>query len=178
MNRQTDFNEFSLMLTAIGEMYSKNVSEWTLALWWNALQEYDFAMVKAALDGHIKNPDTGQFMPKPADVVRMVAGTTQDQAFIAKTKVERWLRGIPGPSNEPDDPIIELVIADMGGRSRLRGITEKEWQFAGKEFEKRYQGYARLTQAAIGNARHSAPRVASALKALPIADYAREVAPA
>lgn len=70
--KPSEFEEFTQLLTAIAELYGKTLSEWAQSLYWNALQQYDLGIVREALNRHVKNPDSGQFMPKPADVVRMM----------------------------------------------------------------------------------------------------------
>jgi len=93
---QSEFENFSTVLAAVGDLYSKPVGDFALTLWWNALKDYDLNAVKDALGRHVRNPDNGQFMPKPADVVRMMQGSTQDSAQAAWAKVDRAVRHV-GP---------------------------------------------------------------------------------
>lgn len=141
--KDQQFEEFCDLMSAIAELYGKEQSEFSLAIWWEALKAYDLRAVRDALNRHVMNPDTGQFMPKPADVVRMFGGTTQDSALMAWAKVDKAVKGV-GPYKDIafDDGLIHRVIDDMGGWILLCGKKESEWPFVAKEFENRYRGYA------------------------------------
>ena len=139
---QDDYEEFSGMVGAITELYGRAASEFAITIWWGALRQYDLPAVRQAFDRHVRNPDTGQFPPKPADLIRMMGGTTQDSALVAWSKVDRALR-VVGPYRSVvfDDPLIHRVLVEMGGWVSLGAKTEQEWPFVGKEFENRYRGY-------------------------------------
>jgi len=140
--QQADYDDFFAMMEATAQMYGKEISPATVEIWFRALQAYDLTAVRAGLNRHVQNPDTGQFMPKPADVVRMLAGTTQDGAMAAWAKADRALRGIgPYQSVVFDDPVIHTVIADMGGWVAIGNKTERDWPFVAREFENRYRAY-------------------------------------
>jgi len=141
MNK-TDFDDFNQVISAVGELYGKPVGEFAISLWWNALSGYDLKAVQEALSRHVRNPDNGQFMPKPADVVRMMQGSTQDSALSAWAKVDRAVRAIgPYESVAFDDPLIHCVLNEMGGWIQLCQKDNEEWPFVAKEFENRYRGY-------------------------------------
>jgi hypothetical protein len=69
-----DKQGFAQTLTAIADLYAKNLSDAGLKIWWSALEHYSLAQVQQALSSHVSDPDRGQFMPKPADVVRQIDG--------------------------------------------------------------------------------------------------------
>lgn len=140
--KERDFDNFTSMLSAIGDMYGKTQSEWSIGIWWGAMQGYDLDAVREALNRHVKNPDNGQFMPKPADVVRMIQGSTADSALHAWAKVDKAIRHV-GTYRDVvfDDALIHRVIHDMGGWVGLGTKNENEWPFVAKEFENRYRGY-------------------------------------
>jgi len=140
--QQSDFPAFKVILDATAELYGKPLSEAVIVMWWEALKGYDLPAVRVALSRHVQNPDTGQFMPKPADVIRMLGGTTQDTALAAWAKVDAAVRGVGTYESVVfDDPIIHAVIADMGGWVQLGTRGEKDWPFIAREFENRYRGY-------------------------------------
>jgi len=139
---QSDYAAFKVVLTATAQMYGKPMVPAVIELWWNAMKRYDLAAVREGFGRHMHNPDTGQFMPKPADIVRMLGGTTQDGALLAWSKADRAVRSIgPYETVAFDDPIIHAVITDMGGWVALGSKTEHEWPFVAREFENRYRGY-------------------------------------
>lgn len=140
--KQSEFDDFCELLDHVSEQYNKPLSVGVKILYWQGLKEYDLAAIKQAIGRHLQNPDTGMFMPKIADVVRMMQGTTQDSALIAWAKVDKTVRQVgTGQSVVFDDPIIHRVLQDMGGWLGLGRRSEDEWPFVAKEFENRYRGY-------------------------------------
>lgn len=140
--QQPDYDQFAQVINAVAELHGKKLSEMAIALWWNNLKAYDLAAVREGLSRHMQNPDSGQYMPKPADVIRMIGGTSQDSAMVAWSKVDKGVRQVGTYSSVAfDDPIIHRVLHDMGGWVALGSKTEHEWPFVAKEFENRYRGY-------------------------------------
>ena len=72
--KQRDKQAFAQMLTAMSELYGKEASSAYMRLWWNALQHFPLAKVQQAFSDHVKDPDRGQWMPKPADIIRQIDG--------------------------------------------------------------------------------------------------------
>lgn len=141
---EQDRGNFYALMTGLFEMYGKKGSPELLEIYFNALRAYDIADLGRAANQHALDPDSGQFMPKPADFVRHIDGSKETRAMRAWSKVERAVRGIgPYPTIVFDDPIIHAVIEDMGGWLDLCNCPkESDFVFRGREFEKRYQGYA------------------------------------
>lgn len=138
----SELAEFSKTILAVADYYGKELSENVVDLYWNGLREYDLESVQRALWTHAKNPDTGQFMPKIADIAKVMQGRTGDQAAIAWSKVNQAVRRVGTYQDVVfDDPVIHRVLADMGGWVQLGSKTEDEWPFIAKEFENRYRGY-------------------------------------
>lgn len=136
------FDEFCELLGVVSEQYGKPISAGAKMLYWQGLIDYDFEAVKQGLYRHIRNPDNGMFMPKIADIIKMLQGSTQDSALLAWAKVDKAVRQVgTGSSVVFDDPIIHKVISDMGGWCSFGGKNENEWPFVAKEFENRYRGY-------------------------------------
>lgn len=130
------------ILTQVAELCEKNLTPIQLAMYMEALKEYSAEEVKRALFTHIKNPEGGQFMPKPADVVKQLTGGTQTQALLAWTKVDWAVRCIGTNASVCfEDSLIHQVILDMGGWVSLGSKNNDEWPFVKNEFEKRYRGY-------------------------------------
>jgi hypothetical protein len=139
---QPEFEKFRSLLTGVYALYARDISVAVFDIWWATMRQFDYSAVADAFTRHATDPDRGQFLPKPADVVRLIGGGTQDAALVAWAQVDRALRVI-GPYQTVvfDDPIVHAVISDMGGWIALGRKSEDEWPFAGKEFENRYRGY-------------------------------------
>jgi hypothetical protein len=137
-----DLPAFHRLMKGLGVLYSKPMHEPLLEIYWRALERFDFASVKTALHAHVGNPDTGQFLPKPADVVRYVEGNRATQGLRAWSFVEHAIQSIGGYRSVVfDDRLTHAVIEDMGGWITLCRTTLDELPFKANEFEKRYAAY-------------------------------------
>jgi hypothetical protein len=137
-----DKERFAQLMIGVAELYGKKLSNQLLNIYWAALTAYSLEEVNAALNRHALSPDVGQFMPKPADIVRCLEGSSSTQALQAWTKVINAIKQVGAYSSVIfDDPLIHAVIYDMGGWIRLCQSKEDEAGFRSREFEKRYSAY-------------------------------------
>ena len=140
---QADFEKFREGIEGVHSFYGKEVSAFALDVWWNALRAYDLSAVIDSFNRHLMNPDSGQWLPKPADIVKMFGGRTQDRALMAWSKVDKAVRCVGNYESVAfDDPLIHRVLQEMGGWIGMGQKTEDDWPFVAKEFENRYRGYA------------------------------------
>ena len=139
---QSDYDDFVNVMQLVAEQYGKKQSGGLVALYWQGLKNYDFPAVQDAIGRHLGNTDTGQFMPKIADIIRMMEGSSQDAAFTAWSKVDKAVRHV-GPYESVcfDDPLIHRVLHDMGGWMMLGQKNDDEWPFVARDFENRYRGF-------------------------------------
>lgn len=137
-----DRQGFASAMLAVGEVYGKKLSVQQSELYWEILKGYPLADVQAAIHRHMADPDSGQFLPKPADIIRHMAGSTDTQAMRAWTKVDKAVRTVGSYQSVIfDDWKIHAVIHDMGGWIALCSMQTEEAPFKAREFEKRYRGY-------------------------------------
>lgn len=137
----SEFEQFSDMWTAAYELTGncKQPTPRALDLAFELLADFDLQQVSQALSLHCKDPKSGQFQPKPADIVRLIQGTPDDAAMAAWAKVDSATRRVgTGPSWVFDDPKIHRALHEMGGLGHLGSATEKDWPFIRAEFCKRY----------------------------------------
>lgn len=133
---------FFELIAQVYAFYGKDFSPFVGSVWWNAMQFNDLPAITEAMGRHCANPDSGQFLPKPGDVTRMLQGGTQDSALVAWAKVDKAVRQVGTYCTVAfDDPIIHRVLHDMGGWISMGSKGEKEWPFIAKEFENRYRGF-------------------------------------
>lgn len=133
---------FKQLMQGVHDFYNRDLSEFALSVWWGAMKPYEFAEVKHALNRHLVDPDAGVYMPKPADVVRVLDGNRSDTAAMAWAKFMRALTGAwASESLLFDDPAIHAVIRDMGGWPKVATITNDELPFRQREFEAKYRAY-------------------------------------
>ncbi|WP_392406405.1 DUF6475 domain-containing protein [Cardiobacterium hominis] len=138
-----DIPQFIQMLHNLCEMYGKpRMSDEVAMLHFGALQDYSLEDVRKGFFAALRNPDSGQFMPRPADVIREISGSSDTRAAMAWAKVfEAICRVGHMPSIAFDDAIIHAVIADMGGWVKLALITNDELPFRERDFLRIYRGY-------------------------------------
>jgi hypothetical protein len=140
--KSTDREHFAALMAGVGELYGKPLSPQLLAIYWEGLKDCDFDEVRVAVNLHVRNPDTGQFMPKIADIIKFLEGNTLTQAMRAWQKVQDAMRRVGTYASVVfDDPLIHAVLDDMGGWQLLGRVQDDEIQFKAREFEKRYQTY-------------------------------------
>ncbi len=133
---------FGMLLQGVYDFYEKTLSASILDLWWQAMQSFELKVLSDTFSRHCMNPDNGQFLPKPADIVRLLHGSTKDSALIAWSKVEKAIRTVGiYDSVTFDDALIQQVLQDMGGWIGLGQKKEAEWPFVCNEFVNRYCGY-------------------------------------
>ena len=137
-----DIPIFARLMTGIGEVYGKSFTMVVIDIYWNVLKDFKLEDVQAAVYRHIKNPDVGRFLPKPADIVMAIDGTSQNQALLAWTKVVSAIHRVGCYTSIAfDDALIHAVIEDMGGWWQICSIDTKQLPFVSKEFQERYRGY-------------------------------------
>lgn len=137
-----DYPQFVTLWTQICELYGKPPSDGVLDLIFNALKRFELDAIKQALTAHVNDTKHGDFVPKPADIVRQIEGADDVRALVAWTQVDRAIRGVGHWQTVVfDDPRIMVVIEEMGGWMGLCEILEKEVPFKKNEFVKRYQSY-------------------------------------
>ncbi|WP_051305070.1 DUF6475 domain-containing protein [Chitinilyticum litopenaei] len=135
-----DQAHFFELMGGICELYGKVASPQFMAIYWSALQQYELADIRRAFNAHALNPDTGQFMPKPADVVRYVDGGSQTRAAKAWAKVDKAMRCVGGGDSVVfDDPLIHAALDGLGSWPELCATPVDELTFLQGRFEKRYQ---------------------------------------
>lgn len=140
--QQHEMVDFSNLVTSVYGFYNQSASPFDIEVWWQAFKQFDFDAVNDAFNRHVMNPDNGQYRPSPADLVRLLQGSSQDGALVAWAKVDKAVRSAGTYRSVAfDDPIIHAVIMDMGGWVEFGNKSEKEWPFVAKEFENRYRGY-------------------------------------
>lgn len=135
---------FVELLTGALEVYSQKTSKLVIDVWWRALENYDLNVVVKAFGDHIVDTDVGQFAPKPANIIRNIDGSRETRAMLAWAKVLKAIGSVGGGATVCfDDRFIHATIGDMGGWSKLCLVDESETPFKAREFEKRYNSYAK-----------------------------------
>ena len=134
-----NLNQF---LADMFDYYSKDVKSGALRIYRRALENIPVEQLYSMLDQHIADPDSGQFMPKVADFVRVNGGTKKGNAVAAWNKLYRAISEVgPYQTFTLDDPWAMKCIEEIGGFQRLCELTEKELDFKMNEFNKLYESH-------------------------------------
>ncbi len=147
--RSADQPEFAAILSAtfVGVYQKPAPSPDVIGIWFAALSDFDLTAVRRALSLHVRDPDRGQYPPRPADITRFVEGSTQTQGMAAWAKVERAMRCVGGYQTVVfDDPLIHTVISEMGDWPSLCQTELRELPFRARDFERRYAAYRSMRQ--------------------------------
>jgi hypothetical protein len=132
-----------MALTACAELYGKAISEGAMSLWWQSLERFDIELVEKAFRAAVEDPESGQFMPKPADIIKRIDGTQTDRALIAWGKVLDAIRRVGAYQTVGfDDGVIHNVIIDMGGWPTVCRSQIEELPFLQRRFCDTYRAYA------------------------------------
>ena len=142
MNNQQDNKAFATLMFGLGEVYDKEITNGKLEIYQMALSGYTIEQIKNGATKHIRDADSGMFMPKPADIIRQIEGTIKMRLEDDKAQAQfQWMNVINaikrvGSYRTPklDDPYTRASITALGGWTCLCGKTEKELEWVGKDF--------------------------------------------
>ncbi|SEL12842.1 hypothetical protein SAMN05216359_105298 [Roseateles sp. YR242] len=139
-----EYPKFLEVLTGVHDFYGKDMSDFAASLWIEAMKAFELQQVTKALTGHLMDADRGQFMPKPADIVRQLQGTQTDRALVAWGKVSAAIGQVGAYSDVVfDDPLIHLCVVDAGGWPKVCRTTYEEQSYLQHRFCEAYRAYAR-----------------------------------
>lgn len=138
----SDLEAFDQLWTQAHEVYGKHPEPRVVYMVFQALVSFSLADIERALSRHITNPDTGQFPPKPADIVRLIQGSSQSAGGEAWAKVDYAIRCVGNYRSVVfDDPKIHAALERLGGWQTVAMTSEQEYPFLRNNFLKLYQGF-------------------------------------
>lgn len=147
---------FDLMMAA-GEVYGREVTQPMAAIYFSALANVSIEQVQEAMMAHMQNPDSGQFFPKPADLIKQMTGTTnqqdaaiEDRAAIAWACIERDIRRIGSYGTlKLDDKQALATVKAMGGWQSICQTETSKMEWKRKEFIRMYETFERMPLEAL-----------------------------
>ena len=147
---------FDLMMAA-GEVYGREVTQPMAAIYFSALENASIEQVQEAMMAHMQNPDSGQFFPKPADLIKQMTGTTkqqdaaiEDRAAIAWACIERDIRRIGSYGTlKLDDKQALATVKAMGGWQSICQTETSKMEWKRKEFIRMYEAFERTPLEAL-----------------------------
>lgn len=132
------------VLQGVHDFYGKDMSEFAGQVWIQACKTFTVDQVSKAISAHLMDPEKGQFMPKPADIVRQLQGTQTDRALVAWGKVFDAMQRVGAYADVCfDDGLIHCAIEDIGGWVRICRMDFEELPHTQRRFCDSYRAYTR-----------------------------------
>lgn len=134
--------KFIEVLSGVHDFYTKDMSKFALRVWLQACETFDVEQVSKALSAHLMDAERGQFMPKPADIVRQLQGTKTDRSLLAWGKVLDAMQRVGAYQSVVfDEAAIHAAIEDNGGWPNVCRAKTDELPFLEKRFCDSYKAY-------------------------------------
>lgn len=157
--RNEDKRAFFDLMMAAGEVYGREVTQPMAAIYFSALANVSIEQAQEAMMTHMQNPDSGQFFPKPADIIKQMTGTTkqqdaaiEDKAAIAWACIERDIRRIGSYGTlKLDDKQALATVKAMGGWQSICQTETSKMEWKRKEFIRMYETFERMPLEALPN---------------------------
>lgn len=135
--------KFLQVLVGVHDFYGRELSEFAAEVWLQACEAFEVSQVSKALSAHLMDAERGQFMPKPADIVRQLQGTQADRSLVAWGKVLDAMQRVGAYQSVVfDDGAIHAAIEDMGGWMKVCRSNTDELQFTQKRFTDLHRAYS------------------------------------
>lgn len=137
-----DKRDFWTLVKGVHSFYSQDVSEFAAQIWWNAMRGYSIEQVRKAFNAHAADPKSGQFMPKPADLIRVLDGTQDERSALAWSKVFGAIQRVGSYQTVVfDEGAIHAAIEDLGGWPKVCATKMDELPFVEKRFCAAYRAH-------------------------------------
>jgi hypothetical protein len=125
-------------LVGVYGFYEKELNEFAIRVWDDAVGDFSIEDLERAFSRHLKDPEAGKWLPKPADIIRQLKGTADEAALIAWGKVLEAVRtrqplALDGPTGE--------AIRSLGGASVIARSDESQNGFLQKRFIDAFKAY-------------------------------------
>lgn len=133
----TDRKRLLQTLLGVHSFYEKELTEFAILIWAEALAEFEIETAEAAFDRHVRDPDAGRFCPKPADILRQIRGDMEGQALMEWGKVlaaaQNGGKLFEGPT--------QSAIDSIGGMYALRMADHTSISFLQRQFLAAFKVY-------------------------------------
>ncbi|MCK5613418.1 hypothetical protein KAR91_66725 [Candidatus Pacearchaeota archaeon] len=112
MNKN-DLERFITEMTFAGDIYSKNLHDGAMLKFFTLLSDHPIDLVVNALNAHMKDPSSGMYAPKPADLIRKIEGEPLTAEEILQAAIK---------SNTP----MGILAADVIGSFEMRSLSRSD----------------------------------------------------
>jgi hypothetical protein len=143
-----DHRRFLALLTGVHSFYRQDLTDFAEGVWRRAMEPYAIEAIERAFDAHSQDPKAGSFMPKPADLIRLLDGSHEDRAAVAWSKVHQAMARVGAYATVAfDDPAIHSAVTDLGGWPAMCAGTIDELPFLQRRFAQAYSAHSRAGSA-------------------------------
>ena len=127
-------------LVGVYGFYDKELTEFAIRVWGDACAEFDIEALEQAFARHLRDPEAGRWLPKPADIVRQIRGDSNDAALIAWGHVMERARmgGGFGPGASEAE---RQAVYSLGGWSAICRADESQNGFLQRRFTDAFKAY-------------------------------------
>lgn len=145
--READRDSVLQTMTGLSELFGKKVSESLMSIYWLTLEDMSLEEFNHAVSVHMRDPESGRFFPKPADLIGRVARSgKQNSELVAQSAELGWSlvmgrlksHGSYG-SLKISDPVAIETVRQMGGWKSLCATDLDKMAFKQREFMSLYQ---------------------------------------
>jgi hypothetical protein len=127
-------DEFLPVLTGLCDLYGKPASEFIFEMYYDIFKTYSYDEFSRAIKQCLRERKYAN-LPKPAEILEYLEGTTDDKALTAWCEVKEAIRkGGWVASIEFTDRVIPACIDQLGGWAWLCKQPKKEEPFLQKRF--------------------------------------------
>lgn len=140
--KDADKEQFANLITDVMSYYKQSVSLFTMGLFWNACQGFEFEQIQAAVEAHCKDPERGHAPLMVSDLVRILQGTPTDRSMIAWGAVQGAMEQVGAYQDVIfDDPAIHAAVADCGGWTKICRCRNQDLSYLQHQFTQAYRAY-------------------------------------
>ena len=130
-----DRKPFLETIVGFAELKGKQLSAPAMELYWRSMQDWSLSDFRAAAEQLVR---TSEFMPTPKDFedLRKAGRPTAGEAWMRVLQYARhgYNANFPLASGGPDDPIIRLAVAAIGGYGAIAMSDASKTSFLERRF--------------------------------------------
>ncbi|MCP4599209.1 MAG: hypothetical protein GY847_01505 [Proteobacteria bacterium] len=137
MSQESD-PKFVDLLVLMSETYDHEISGTMMKFWWRLFEKYGGDEIEKAFLLHI---ESSRFFPKPADIIELIQGNTDDRAALAWDELLDGFRyaGSYASVVFADRRIMQIVLEMWGGWHTACQERDDELRFRRKDFMQLYR---------------------------------------
>lgn len=137
-----DKKQFSAMIKSVAQLFDKKITSGMMQVYWDCVQDYQLEHVRLALTYACKK---SKFFPKPADIQEFMSGTPDEAAALGFDKLITAIRSSGSIASVVfDDPVIHVVVDQMGGWLKVCKWETNELAFRQHDYVKRHTMLQRI----------------------------------